>query len=106
MDKAGSVLEDLAAKTGTKLESSIVEELTGLTKFDEKNESETVKRTIADLFKTRPMRNGNLSHHLIFMIKLSVFKSRIFFHRHDNCLLRLGLQCFNSLVSQLNPYGP
>ena len=62
MDEAGSVLEDLAAKTGTKLETSIVEELNGLTKFGEKNESETAKRTIADLFKTRLMRNGNLSH--------------------------------------------
>ena len=105
MDVAGSILEDLAAKTGTKLETSIVEELNGLTKFGEKNESETVKRSIADLFKTRRMRNGNSIFFFFLLIELSIFEYRIFFHRHDNCLLRPCLQCFNSLVSLLNPCG-
>jgi len=55
---AGKVLETIATKTGSKLESNFADELGGLTKFGEQNKNETQKRTIADLFKTRPIRNG------------------------------------------------
>ena len=56
VNEAGTILETLAVKTGLKVETNIAEELRGLNKFNKQNKNE---KTIADLFKTRQIRNGN-----------------------------------------------
>ncbi|CAG5078959.1 Oidioi.mRNA.OKI2018_I69.PAR.g9134.t1.cds [Oikopleura dioica] len=71
IEKAGDVLKTIASKTNTKLDENIVDELSGLTKFEK--EKEKSEKTTSDLFKTTPIRLVTLNIGFSFIVVTIVY---------------------------------